>query len=157
SRWVLSKVAVNDGQPGDGQDIKLTTYEYTGGVFDRLEREFRGYGKVTERHRDAGAGDAVYRGISHEYRTDSHYTSGLVSREVTTDAAGRPFLETEVTYQLRDVNNPAGTADPTSTTATIFPQLVRTDHRYFEGQPSAVKSTFTTSEYDQVGNVTRTF
>src|SRR5262249_2936135 len=126
SRWVLSRVAVNDGHPGDGQDVQLTTYEYSGGVFDRLEREFDGYATVTERHRDHGTGDAVYRSVVHEFRTDGHYTRGLPTRDLTVDAAGHPFLETDYSYQLRDVAAPAGTADARSTTATIFPHLVRT-------------------------------
>jgi RHS repeat-associated protein len=157
SRWLLTRVAVNDGRPGDGQDVQLTTYEYSGGVYDRLEREFLGYGTVIERHRDAGNADAVFRSITREYRTDSYYTRGLLSREVTTDRTGRPFLEVANTYVGRDVEAPAGTADLKSTTATIFPQLARADRRFYEGQPTPGKSTFTTTEYDEVGNVTRTF
>jgi RHS repeat-associated protein len=155
SRFVLSRVAVDDGRPGDGQDVQLITYEYAGAVFDRLEREFDGYATVVERHRDPGTAEAVYRSITHEYRTDGHYTRGLPTREITTDAAGRRFTETENTYAPRDVANPAAAADPRSTTATIFPQLVRTDRRFYEGQPSPGKSTFSTMEYDEVGNLTR--
>ncbi|MCT9929904.1 hypothetical protein N5079_06685 [Planotetraspora sp. A-T 1434] len=162
SKFVLSRVAVDDGQPGDGQDVVLVTYEYSGGVYDRLEREFDGYATVVERHRDpavpaTGAADAVFRSVSHEYRTDGPYTRGLPTRTVTTDSAGRAFLETENTYALRDVDHPDAPADAHSTTATIFPQLVRTDNRYFEGQTDPSKSTFTTTEYDASGNVTRTF
>ena len=157
SRWVLTRVAVDDGRPGDGQDVQLATYEYAGGVFDRLEREFYGYATLTERHRDPGAGDAVYRSVIHEFRTDSHYTRGLQTRELTVDAAGHPFAETENSYTLLDLANPAGPADATSTTATIFPQLTRTDRRFFEGQPVAAKSTFTLMEYDAFGNMTRSF
>ena len=157
SRWVLTRVAVDDGQPGDGQDVQLVTYEYRNGVFDRLEREFYGYGTVTERHRDHGAADAAYRSVVRTYRTDSFYARGLLTRELTQDAAGRPFLETENTYLLRDVADPTGPADPRSTTATVFPQLVRTDRRFYEGQPTPGKTTFSTMEYDALGNVTRSF
>jgi RHS repeat-associated protein len=157
SRWVLTRVAVQDGHPGDGQDTQLVGYEYSGGHFDRLEREFDGYATVVERHRDPGAGDAVYRSITHEFLNDSHYTRGLLRRELTADAAGRPFLETVNTYSLRDINAPGAQADAKSTTATIFPQPTRTDRRYFEGQPSAAKTTFTEMEYDALGNVTRSF
>jgi RHS repeat-associated protein len=154
SRWLLTKVAVHDGLPGDGQDVQLVTYEYDGGIFDRLEREFRGYGTVRERHRDHGAGDAVHRTMTREFRTDSHYTRGLLRRQVVADAAGRPFEETEHTYQLRDVGS-GGAADAASTTATVFPLLARTDQRFYEGEAVAGKATHTTMEYDAVGNVTR--
>jgi RHS repeat-associated protein len=157
SRWVLAKVSVNDGLAGDGQDVQLATYEYSGGVFDRLEREFYGYSRVTERHRDPGNGDAIYRSVIRDYRTDSHYTRGLVSRELTQDAAGNPFTETLSAYTLRDIDNPNGTADPKSTTATIFPALTRTDRRFYEGQAAPGKATFNTMEYDSFGNVTRSF
>ena len=155
SRFVLTRVAVNDGHPGDGQDVTLTTFEYSNGVFDRLEREFFGYGTVVERQRDAGAAEAVYRSVTREYRTDSHYTRGLMRRETTTDSAGRAFVSVEHTYALHEVG--AGVADPRSTTATVFPQLVRTDRHFFEGLANPGKSTFTTNEYDEFGNVTRTF
>jgi hypothetical protein len=134
SRWTLTRVAVNDGHPGDGQDLQLTTYEYSGGSSDRLERDFDGYATLVEWRRDHGNGDAVYRSVLREFRTDGHYTRGLVTRELSSDAAGRPFLETRNTYQLRDIANPAGAADPRSTTATIFPQLARTDSLFYEGQ-----------------------
>ncbi|MEJ3748544.1 SpvB/TcaC N-terminal domain-containing protein [Actinomycetes bacterium KLBMP 9797] len=155
SKFVLSRVAVHDGQAGDGQDTQLTTFAYSGGSYDRLEREFRGYRKVVEEHRDPGAADAVHRTVTREFRTDSHYTQGLLSRQVTADAAGNPFQETTNTYLLRDVVA-AAAPDPASTTATIFPQLVRTDERFYEGQPTPGKSTYREMSYDEVGNVVRT-
>lgn len=157
SRWVLSRVEVHDGQPGDGDDVQLTTYEHQGGAYDRLERQFHGYGTVVERFHDTGAGDAVFRSIIREYRTDSYYTRGLVSRELTTDGAGNPFTEVVNTFLLRDVHSPGAPADALSTTATIFPQLVRTDRRFFEGQAAPGKTTFTTMEYDSFGNLVRLF
>jgi RHS repeat-associated protein len=155
SRFVLSKVSVDDGQPGDGQDVQLSTYEYSGGVYDRLEREFDGYATVVERQRDPGASDALFRSTTHQYRTDGHYTHGLPTLSFTTDKDGHKFTETENTYTLRDVDHPDATADPRSPTATIFAQLTRTDQRFYEGEDAPGKSTFTTLEYDQVGNVTR--
>ncbi|HEX6683468.1 MAG TPA: SpvB/TcaC N-terminal domain-containing protein [Candidatus Limnocylindrales bacterium] len=148
SRFVLSRVAVHDGHAGDGADVQLATYDYENGVFSRLEREFFGYGKVTEHQRDAGNGDAIYRTVVREYRNDSHYGRGLMTRELTTDAAGRPFLETINTYFIPDA---------ASTTATIFPKLERVEKRFYEGNPAPGKTTFTSTEYDALGNVTRTF
>lgn len=155
SRWVLSRVAVHDGHPGDGQDVQLVTYEYENGAFDRQEREFLGYATVVERQRDAGSGGAVYRTVTREYHNDSHYNRGLMRREVTTDAQGQTFLEIEHTYLLEDLDG--GIADPDSTTATVFPQLVRTDKRFHEGQPAPGKATFTEVEYDELGNLVRSF
>jgi RHS repeat-associated protein len=155
SRWLLSRVSVNDGHPGDGQDVQLKTYQYSNGVYNRLEREFFGYGTVVEQVRDAGAGEAVYRSITRDYRTDSHYDRGLLTRELTADGAGRPFTETDNTYVLHEVG--AGNADAASTTATVFPQLTRSDSKWFEGNPNPGKTSFTTMEYDGFGNITRSF
>lgn len=155
SRWVLTRVSQLDGHPGDGQDVQLSTFRYQNGQFDRLERAFYGYGRVIAEQRDAGAGDALYRSLTTEYRTDSYYTLGLPVRTLTTDSSSRPFAETLNTYQLRDVGTGA-TADPRSTTATVFPQLSRVDQRSYEGQPAPGKSTFSLMEYDEFGNASRT-
>jgi RHS repeat-associated protein len=156
SRWVLSRTAVFDGHPGDGQDTQLTTYRYEQARHDRLEREFLGFGRVIAEQRDPGAGNATYRTVTNDYRVDSHYTRGLLTRTLASDAAGRPFTETAHTYQLRDVATGA-TADPASGTATVFPHLVRTDKRFYEGQPAAGMSTFTEMSYDEYGNLIRTY
>src|SRR5262249_53080536 len=129
------------------------TFTYAAGVYSRLERVFYGFGQVTEQQRDASQGGAVFRSVVHEFRTDSYYTRGLAARERTLDAQGRVFADTERTYVLRDVGSGAEPADGASTTATVFPQLVRTDQRYNEGQPAAAKSTFTTNHYDAQGNI----
>ena len=157
SRWVLSSVAVDDGHAGDGQDVQEVSYDYRGGAYDRLEREFDGYATVIQSNRDRGAGDAVFRTVTRQYRTDGHYTRGLLARELTADAAGHPFVETRNTYQLQDLADPTAPADPRGTTATVFPALVRTDNLFYEGQATPGKSTFTTMDYDAFGNVVRQF
>jgi RHS repeat-associated protein len=156
SRWVMSRSSVFDGHPGDGQDTQLSTYRYENGRYDRLEREFYGFGKVVTEHRDPGAGDALYRSLTNEYRTDSYYVKGLPSRTLTADAAGRLFVEKVNTYQLRDVAS-GNDADPNSTTASVFPLLARTDSHFYEGQPNPGKSTFIEMGYDEYGNLTRSF
>lgn len=127
---MLTEVRVNDGRPGDGQDVQLTTYEYVGGVYNRLEREFYGYATVLERHRDASNGNAVYRTVTRDFLNDSYYTRGRLRRELMSDGAGRPFTETIHTYTARDVTTPNVPADLGSTVATVFPQLSRTDRRF---------------------------
>ncbi|MER6591182.1 SpvB/TcaC N-terminal domain-containing protein [Micromonospora purpureochromogenes] len=157
SRWVLAKVSVDDGRPGDGQDVQLVTYDYDGGVYDRREREFRGYGTVVEKHRDHANGDAVGRSVTRTFRTDSFYTKGLLEQELTADGVGRPYQETVQTYTARNVSSPGSPADLASTTATLFPQNSRTDVNYHEGAASPGKTTYVTREYDDVGNLTRQF
>ncbi|MBP2329516.1 RHS repeat-associated protein [Kibdelosporangium banguiense] len=156
SRFVLSSVRLFDGHRGDGQDVQLSTFHYQNGRYDRLERDFLGYGRVFSEQRDPGAGDAVFRTVTNEYRNDNVYVRGLAARSITTDAVGRLFTETVNTYTLRDVST-GKPADPHSTTATVFPQLSRSEQRFYEGQPTAGKSTFTEFDYDEFGNTTRVF
>ncbi|MFF1506501.1 SpvB/TcaC N-terminal domain-containing protein [Streptomyces sp. NPDC058326] len=156
SRWVLSRTSVFDGRTGDGADEQLTTHRYENGTYDRLEREFRGFGKVVSEVRDPGAGDALYRSVTNEYRTDSVYTRGLLARTLTTDGAGRPFTETVNTYQLHDIAT--GTAaDPAGTTASVFPKLTRVDTKFHEGAREPAKTTHTVMAYDEYGNLTESF
>jgi hypothetical protein len=95
----------------------------------------------------------VYRTITRTFDTSSYYAKGLLKREILQDAQGRPFTETENTYTLRNVDTGTEPVDGTSTTATIFPMLTKTDHRFYEGQLSPGKTTFTTQTYDAFGNI----
>lgn len=153
SRWVLSKVTVDDGHAGDGVDTLVTTYRYEAGYYDRLEREFYGYRKVIEEHRNAADGESVYRSIEREYLNDSFYTKGLPKRQMTRDAAGNPFTETENFYQLRDVTTGLRLTATQPITATVFPELTQTDTRFYEGQPQPGKQTSMIYTYDAFGNV----
>ncbi|MFZ3090664.1 MAG: SpvB/TcaC N-terminal domain-containing protein [Nitrospirota bacterium] len=152
SRWVMSKASVYDGFAGDGVDTQVTTYKYENGKYNRLEREFYGYAKVTEEHLNA-ANNALYRIITREYLNDTFYTKGLLKKELTNDSSARPYIETENTYLLRDVDTGYEPADGASATAAIFPMLIRTDRRFYEGQMAAGKATYTTHRYDTLGNI----
>jgi RHS repeat-associated protein len=151
SRWVLSRTSVADGHPGDGVDTQVKTYQYAEGRYDRLERQFNGYRVVTTNEINPANG-STYRGTVEEYRNDSFYTRGLSTRALVRDGSGRPFRETEHTYLLRDVATGTEPADPNSTGA-VFPQMVRTDERFYEGNPAPGKTTFMTNHYDALGNV----
>ncbi|GAA3535331.1 hypothetical protein GCM10022419_013630 [Nonomuraea rosea] len=153
SRFVLSSVKIHDGLAGDGPDVQHSTFTYAGGVFDRLEREFRGYATVTAQSRDRNG--AVHRSATSEYDNRSHYTRGLITRTLAADGDAKPFIETLQTYELRDVAT-GGTGNGGSTTAAIFPMLVRKDQRWYEGQTAPGKQTRAEMVYDKYGNVTKT-
>ena len=111
SRFVLARVSVFDGVVGNGADTQLTTYKYENGFYNRFERDFYGFGRVTEEHRDLAANELLYRSMVREFLNDSYYRKGLSKRETVQDGQGRPFTETENSYQLRDVATGAVTAD----------------------------------------------
>ena len=153
SRWTMTKTTVFDGHIGEGADTQVTTYRYLTPKYNRQERDFYGYGSVVEEHRDAQNANNLYRSITRDYRNDAYYTKGLLQRELTSDAFSRPFTETENTYVVRDESTGQPIVDPNSTTATGFPQLTRTDRRFYESQLSPGKTTFTTQTYDAFGNI----
>ncbi len=158
NRWVLSRVEVYDGFDGDGSDRLVSTFAYADGKYDRQEREFYGFETVVENHLNyvSAGNESVYRTITQTFDNDSYYSKGLLLSSVTTDGAGNKFLETANSYTYRDIDT--GTAgNLNSLTATIFPQLSRTDKAFFEGQSTAGKETYTTFDYDFLGNVTRFF
>ncbi|WP_159074406.1 SpvB/TcaC N-terminal domain-containing protein [Streptomyces dioscori] len=148
TRWLLSGAKVHDNLPGDGPDTQSLAFTYRDGVYDRLEREFRGYGTVAT-HQDG------QRTATTEYETGSHYTRGLVGRQTVADSSGALFTETLNTYTLLDV----ATGEPSgggSTGATLFPQLRKTESRWYEGEAEPGKSTSSAISYDDLGNVVRT-
>ena len=158
NRWVMNRVEVFDGHAGDGADTLVTTISYENGQYDRQEREFYGFETVTENHLNyvSAGNESVYRTIENTYKNDSYYGKGLLLSSVTRDAQGNRYLETNNLYAFRDIHADA-TGDVASLTATIFPQLVRTNKAFYEGQSTAGKSTYQTFAYDELGNVTRFF
>ena len=55
---------------------------------------------------------------------------------------------------VRDESTQSPLANPSDLTAVAFPQHVRTDKSWFEGQAAAGKTTYETFAYDQYGNIT---
>ncbi len=155
NKWVLARVEVNDGFAGDGTDILATNFTYEDGYWDREEREFFGYARVIEDHMnvDAVGGEAIYRTITRDFLNDTYYEKGLLEASTTADAAGNLFVETANTYDFVDIATGTTISQPDSLTATVFPQLVRTDNQFYEGQAVAGKATFMTFAYDALGNV----
>jgi len=114
---------------------------------------FYGYGSVVEEHRDTLAFNTIYRSVAREFQNDSYYTKGLLKREVLQDASGdrSPRRKTPTSCATSRTQQPI--ADAQSTIATAFPQLTRTDRRFYEGLLSPTKTTFTTHTYDTFGNI----
>ncbi|MCI5227905.1 MAG: hypothetical protein D3918_14925, partial [Candidatus Electrothrix sp. AX2] len=104
SRWNLTRVEVNDGFSGDGVDTLLTTYKYEDGFHHRQEREFFGYTTVTTEQRNA-TDNSVYRSTIQTFLNRNYYEKGLLVSEIVLDGAGKKYLETLNSYQLRDVDS----------------------------------------------------
>ncbi|MBR4424680.1 MAG: hypothetical protein IKS66_01900, partial [Oscillospiraceae bacterium] len=70
-RWVMDTLLVCDSLPGDGADTRMTTWDYACGYYDRTEREFLGFAKVTERHHNTMDGNTIKRTYTRYFRNDS--------------------------------------------------------------------------------------
>jgi RHS repeat-associated protein len=157
SKWVLARSEVYDGHAGDGVDTLLMTYAYENGFYDRAERDFYGYGRTIVAQRDTSHGEAVYRRAVSEYLNRNYYTKGLLARVVMEDGSGRPFTENRNQYTPVTVADGGAVPGLEDFSATVFPQLSRTEQAWYEGQPVPGKQTYTTHKYDDLGNVVEFF
>ncbi|MDU9049340.1 MAG: SpvB/TcaC N-terminal domain-containing protein [Candidatus Electrothrix sp. Rat3] len=158
SRWNLTRVEVFDGFVGDGVDTLVTTYKYADGFHHRQEREFFGYKTLTTEQRNA-TDNTVYRSTTQTFLNRNYYEKGLLVSEIVQDGAGKKYLETLNSYQLRDVDSGQILQGEfkDSLTATVFPEMIRTDKKFYEGQEQAGVSTYQTFAYDALGNVDHFF
>ncbi len=158
SRWNLTRVEVFDGFSGDGVDTLVTTYKYEDGFHHRQEREFFGYTTVTTEQRNA-TDNTVYRSTVQTFLNRNYYEKGLLISEIVQDGAGKKYLKTLNSYQLRDVDSGQILQGEfkDSLTATVFPEMIRTDKKFYEGQDEPGISTYQTFAYDALGNVTHFF
>jgi RHS repeat-associated protein len=156
SQWTLTSVKTFDGFKGDGADTLLTTYAYDGGKYDRHEREFYGFNKVTTTSHDTQNNNAAYTIVTQNYANDNYYEKGLLLTETMTDGAGHNFVAKSSTYQLKDISTGSALPDTfkQSDNGNAFPALTNTSHQFFEGQLFALKSTSMSYDYDAIGNVT---
>jgi RHS repeat-associated protein len=155
-RWALSRLLVNDGQPGDGEDRLLKRFAWEGGLFERRERQFFGFNRCVEEQVDpANPTGPAYRTVERLYNNTTFYNKMLLARETLSDGAGNPFTQVEHTYVVRDEATQLPLVNASDLTARAFAQLARTDKRWFEGQATAGKATFETFAYDAFGNVSQ--
>ena len=157
SVYALASVKVFDGFKGDGPDTMLTTYQYQNGYFDRDEREFYGFRKVITQTHDAAHHDSVYTTLTETFGNDNFYTKGMMLDELTQSGDGKPYTEQVNTYALRDLatGNVLPDSYKTNDAGAAFVALMRTDHMFYEGQPTPGKTTYATYGYDTKGNITQ--
>jgi RHS repeat-associated protein len=165
SQWVMSSVSVDDGRPGDGPDVQLTTYEYGNNIYGALERTFLGFDTVTERQRDTSkAGNPILRSYERVYRNATVFDSGLLASETLLDGTGNKIKDTQNTWSLVDAVTGAPVVLPTDPLGpdgvglledALFPRLTKTQTDFYNNGAVA-KFTYNTFEYDTLGNITQT-
>lgn len=159
SRWVLTDVTAHDGRatPGElGHDLS-TRYDYDGGRYDRLEREFLGFSKVTRTNPDGTK-------VVQVFDNASVFTKELLVSERVIGGDDRVWAETSNEWigpQPGAFGEPAqGCADetpvsldPASYCGSFFTKLHAVEKRFYEGQPRPGIVTRQEFGYDDSGNV----
>ena len=110
-KWAMTSLIINDGRDiaFDGVDIYKNSYKYENGKYDRRERSFFGYGKVTtSEYKDpTGSNPTLYRESVVEYLNKSYFLEGLVKKSTIKNAStgtSNIYSESENIYQLYTVN-----------------------------------------------------
>lgn len=143
SKWVLMNTELFDGVRGDGVDTLRNSFKYSGGFYDRDEREFYGFRMVNSKQLNTAAGNVVYRTQVNKYLNSNYYNKGLTDQEWLQDAAGNKYTQTNNKYEFRAVQD-----------SVKFPALVQTDNLFYEGNAAAGVTTSTQFDYDALGNMT---
>ncbi|MFF2275959.1 SpvB/TcaC N-terminal domain-containing protein [Agromyces sp. NPDC058126] len=172
SAWALSRVAVDDGRPGDGADVSTSTFSYDELRFDRLFRQSLGFGKVTEHEQDEQG--IAKRTTETEYLNDDVFVAGLQTSMVVSDAvSGKKLRAATLDWGIRDVQGVGAGFDPLaeaelvdvdtaipaltgteSLTWSYAPLVVDSEERYFAADGTTVgNETSTSFSYDGLGNV----
>lgn len=161
SQWVLSRLELDDNRPGDGPDVQVRTFEYDGGQYDPLERDFLGYRTVTERQRDSAAdGEPVVRSIQRSYRQGTVFETGLLESEKLLDADGDPVRETRTAWGLFDLETGAerdveALNGPERLGLALSPRRTSVTEVVYDAAGAEGQRTQHTFEYDDLGNVVR--
>ena len=145
-RWVMDTVIVRDMLPGDGADYMMTTYAYDTGYYDRKERIFYGFAKVTETHYN---GTTPYRQTARYYRNDSIHTKGLLVAEYIMNANNMLYIYKRNLYELKTPYY-GSTSAPTQ---CKFPAVVHSLTCYFEGFSYPTITQTKTFTYGAYGNL----
>ncbi|PHN08263.1 SpvB/TcaC N-terminal domain-containing protein [Flavilitoribacter nigricans] len=154
-QWVMSRIDLRDGLPGDGAERISMSYVYENGHYDRHEREFYGFGTVKEQQLDTEQNDALYRTQVREYDNSNYYRKGLLLAEFMLDAAGRKYTETRHAYRLL---NPATGIDlpadfGQAEDGSAFPARITTTELFYEGDTTAQLQSRMNFTYDRWGNI----
>jgi len=98
-KWVLNKVTIDDGVSDDGPNSSID-YDYDGGKYNRREREFDGFGRVTILDKED---NAIYRKSIQMYDVSNTYVKGNLLSTAVYDGNNNLYSETTNKYYLYSV------------------------------------------------------
>ncbi|MBQ6725187.1 MAG: hypothetical protein IJQ89_01280 [Bacteroidales bacterium] len=137
-RWVARELKICDGLPGDGRDTLRTTYSYSHGYYDRDEKAFLGFAKVTETRWN---GDTVHSTADKYFSNSDIHTKGIPVASFLRNSRGLLYVQTANTLQQE-------TLDVIGDAERVFPYITRSQTCYYEGQPTAGIVKWQETDYD---------
>ncbi len=163
SQWTLASVEADDGRTGVGEHVQLTTYDYSDGAYDPLERQSLGYGKVVEharryQHDGDVMNDPELRSVERTYRNATIFDAGLPAKETLRTPAGHAVRVSESTWETAEPEN-GDAVDATALSAderlraTLSPRRTKLQQRWFDSDGSVGEETWQDFRYDELGNV----
>ncbi|MBO7624171.1 MAG: hypothetical protein J6S82_02570, partial [Bacteroidales bacterium] len=147
-RWVMDTLLVCDSLPGDGEDTRMTTWTYEKGFYDRTEREFLGFAKVTEKHHETSSNNTIKRTYTRYFRNDSIHFKGLMLCEEIRNGGDSLYVVTANRYGSRTLRRDGN--------RSVFVTLDDATVCYYEGGATAQIRRQSTFAYEnQYGNLVR--
>lgn len=162
SVWDMASVEVDDGRPGDGVDVRRTSYTYEGLKTDRLHRDSLGYARVTETEIDTAMNPpAPVRATVHQYLNGNIFEAGLETSTTIVDVSNGGYIKgVKQTWALRDVRDSGADLNALGSVASLgyslAPSLIQVVTEVGDGTPGGVGQSSTTKmTYNDFGDVIR--
>ncbi len=156
SRYVLNTLTVDDGRATAASSIGhvyVNSFEYRGGVHDRRERAFYGFGSVLQKNPDGTV-------VAREFDTGSYSHKGLLVAEEHRAPSGAVLTRKDYRYSDTEVHAPAPACvtklpfplnEGTDGCRSVFPELREAKSTFYEaGGELVTRQTF---GYDAFGNI----
>jgi len=156
SRYVLHTLTMDDGfasATNTTGHVFTSTFDYQGGVYDRREREFYGFGVVRQKNPDGTL-------FTRSFDTSSYTRKGLMLSEEHQAPSGGLLSRSDFSYVNREVQAAVASCvvklpfplnETTDACRSIFPELRKVEMTQFEVGGQLVTSQ--TFGYDAFGNV----
>ncbi|MET3012118.1 SpvB/TcaC N-terminal domain-containing protein, partial [Flavobacterium psychrophilum] len=155
AKWVLQQVNLFDGHTGDGVDNLVSRFVYENPNYDRRERDFYGYAKVSQQQINT-TDNTVYTTAVQEFYNNDYFRKNLLKTSYVLDSNNQKIQESTVNYAIvnADTNtsiNETVLTQPLADGLRVFIAPIHTQERMYENGEYLEKNTY--NQYDNKGNI----
>ena len=134
SVWVVDSITEHNGLNNEHLVNQTTLFNYSGGMYDYGDRDFRGFANVTEFNSEIAR-------INHLFHQNDGRKGREFEREIINHTDGALFLKESFEWEA------------TTTNDTHKVVLIKENSSLFEGSAASPKVTEVTYKYDDYGNI----